>query len=70
MGNVEQRYKKTAQMREFRGELMERFMPIYMEDKKKMFSVPKELCKTEIQNKFLSAKWNLINRRVQTMLQA
>ena len=57
-------------MREYKREIMERFEPIFNQDVQMIRSVPRELCRVDVQNKFIGAKRNLINRRIQTMISA
>jgi len=49
---------------------MEKFEPIFEQDVDKIMGVPRILCKVDIQNKFLGAKRNIINRHIQTMIEA
>jgi len=57
------------QKREFKRQMMDKFEPIFEQDVTKMRSVPKQLCDFSIQNRFIDAKRNIINRRVQTMIE-
>ena len=49
---------------------MEKFEPIVDKDEMKMRNVPHELCRVDVQNKFIHAKRNVMHRHIQTMIEA